>query len=105
MASIAVQAIAFANNQITILFNQNWFQEDINSLSQLLFNNITNIHIKEVTVGADLEHIRFQWQDTEFIMHFEYYSQSCWLDTQDPQGVIEINSLFTLLQQNNKQDV
>jgi hypothetical protein len=101
MSSLAVQSINCVNNQITVLFNQNWFQEDITTLRQLLLSNISTLRIKEIVIGADLENIRFQWRDTEYILNFDYYSQSCWFDTQYPQNLTETNDLFTLLNKNN----
>ncbi|MFT7008070.1 MAG: hypothetical protein ACJAXJ_002609 [Colwellia sp.] len=105
MSSIAVQSINCANNKITVLFNQSWFQEDITILRQLLLSNISTLCIKEIVIGADLENIRFQWLNTEYILNFDYYSQSCWFETQYPQSLTETNALFTLLTQNNERYV
>ena len=74
-------------------------------LFQLLFNNISNLCVKDVVIGADLENIRFLWLDTEFTVNFDYYSQSCWFETQDLQSLTEIDSLFNLLIQNNERHV
>lgn len=105
MSPFTIQTINFSNNQITVIFKQSWFQEDINTLHQLLLGNISDLSTKEVIIGADLEHIRFQWQGTEFTLHFEYYSQSCWLDTQEPKCQTEITSLFNLLEKSHKNNV
>ena len=105
MSSIAIQSINLVNNQILVLFDQSWFQEDIATLRQLLLNNVPNLCIKEIFIGADLENVRFLWLDTEFIVNFDYYSQSCWFDTQDPQTLVETNALFNLLTQNNERYV
>jgi len=101
MSSIAIQSINLVNNQITVLFNQHWFQEDITNLQQLLFNNVSNLSIKETIIGADLEQVRIQWLDTEFSVTFDYYSQSCWFDSQDPDSLTEIQSFFNVLSNNN----
>ena len=101
MSSITVQSINCVNNKITVLFNQSWFQEDITTLRQLLLGNVSNVRIKEIVIGADLENIRFQWLDTEFILNFDYYSQSCWFDTQYSLSLTQTNDLFTLLTKNN----
>jgi hypothetical protein len=101
MSSIAIQSINLVNNQITVLFNQHWFQEDITNLQQLLFNNVSNLSIKETIIGADLEQVRIQWLDTEFSVTFDYYSQSCWFDSQDPESLTEIQSFFNVLSNNN----
>ncbi|MBL4899617.1 MAG: DUF3630 family protein [Colwellia sp.] len=97
MSSITIQSIDLIDNQITVLFDQSWFQEDIMTLRQLLLSNISNLCIKEVIIGADLENIRFQWLDKEFILNFDYYSQSCWFDTQNQHSLAEIQALFNIL--------
>lgn len=102
MSTIAIQSINLINNQIIVLFDQSWFQEDITTLRQLLLSNISNLEIREVIIGADLENVRFQWLDTEFILNFDYYSQSCWFDTQNSQSLAETNALFDLLTKNNE---
>ncbi len=66
----------------------------------MLFHNVSNLCIKEIIIGADLEKIRFHWLETEFIINFDYYSQSCWFDTQDPHSLAETPALFNLLTQN-----
>ncbi|MBL4764496.1 MAG: DUF3630 family protein [Colwellia sp.] len=102
MSPIAIQSINLVNNQITVLFEQHWFQEDITKLRQLLLSNVSSLCIKDIVIGADLENVRFQWLDTEFIINFDYYSQSCWIDTQDSYSIAKTHSLFKLLVQNNE---
>jgi len=104
MSPIAIQSINLVNNQITVLFNQHWFQEDITKLRQLLLNNVSNLCIKEIIIGADLENFRFHWLDNEFILNFDYYSQSCWIETQAAHSLTKIQTLFTLLLQDNEND-
>jgi hypothetical protein len=101
MPSIAIQSINLVNNQIIVLFNQGWFQEDIKILHQLLLSDISNITINEIIIGADRESIRFKWFDSDFIINFDYYSQSCWFDLQNSHSTIEINDLFNLLIKKN----
>ncbi|WP_114324946.1 DUF3630 family protein [Candidatus Colwellia aromaticivorans] len=102
MSSIAIQSIDLIENQITVLFDKIWFQENITTLRTLLLSDISSLNIKEVVIGADLESVRFQWLDTEFILNFDYYSQSCWFEAQDPHSLAETLTLFTLLTQNNE---
>jgi len=102
MSAIAIQSINLINNQITVLFNQHWFQEDITNLRQLLLSNVSNLCIKETIIGADLEQVRFQWLDTEFSVTFDYYSQSCWFDSQDLVSLTKIQSFFNVLNNNNE---
>jgi hypothetical protein len=105
MSSIAIQSINLVDNQILILFDQRWFQEDITILRQLLFSKVSNLCIKEIVIGADLENVRFLWLETEFILNFDYYSQSCWFNTHYPNSLAEINALFNLLTQNDERYV
>lgn len=102
MSPITIQSINLANDQITVLFKQSWLQEDITTLRQLLLNNIPNHYVKELIIGADIENVRFQWRDTEFILNFDCYSQSCWFDTQDLHKTEDTKVLFNLLSQHNK---
>ena len=105
MRPIAIQSINYRDMQITALFNQHWFQEDIVELHQLLLSKIPEYRVKEVTQGADREDIRFQWREAEFILHFDYYSQSCWLSVQDEINVLKIQSLFNLLKKSQSSHV
>ena len=99
MNHIAIQSINFIGDKITVLFDQNWFQEDISELRQLLLDKIPEHNEKEVTLGADRENVRFQWCHTEFVLNFDYYSQSCWFSTQYEISNHEIKPLFNLLTQ------
>lgn len=102
MSSITIQSINLVDNQITVLFNQHWFQENIITLRELLLNNIPDLCIKEVIIGADRENVRFQWLGVEFTLSFDFYSQSCWFDAQDSNHVSDMISLFQLLTNNHE---
>ena len=97
MSAIKIKSINLVNHQITVLFDQYWFQEDISTLRQMLLSKIPDFCIKEIIIGADIENVRFQWLETEFIIYFDCYSQSCWFATQDPQCMAETQALFTVL--------
>ena len=97
MSRITIQSINSIDVQITVLFDQNWFQEDIVELRLLLLNKVPEHNIKEITQGADRENIRFQWQGAGFILNFDYYSQSCWFSAQDEISAPKIETLFNML--------
>jgi len=99
MAHIAIQSINFIDEQITVFFEKSWFQEDIIDLRQLLLNKIPYHHVKEIILGADREDIRFLWQNAEFNLHFDYYSQSCWFSAHDEVSNSKIHPLFNHLTQ------
>jgi hypothetical protein len=102
MSHTVIHSINFSDHQITVLFNQIWFQEDIATLYQLLLKKIPNHYVKETIIGADRESVRFQWRETEFVINFDCYSQSCWFETQDPHNAKKAYSLFNLLTQNDE---
>ncbi|MCW8832080.1 MAG: DUF3630 family protein [Colwellia sp.] len=101
MSEIAVQIINCIDEQITVLFDQNWFHEDTTWLHQLILDKIPDHQIMETILGADRENIRFRWQDAEFALNFEYYSQSCWICAQDEISTLKIQSLFQLISKND----
>lgn len=94
-----IQSINFFNDQITILFEQNWFQEDIVSLRRLLLDKVPDHILKEITLGADRENVRFQWLNTDFILNFDFYSQSCWISAHDEVSITKIQPLFNLIRE------
>jgi len=72
-----------------------WFQEDINKLYQDVFSLLDDIEIKEVISGADRENIRFSWQiNYNFILNFDCYSQSCWLEAENELSQAKISMLY-----------
>lgn len=88
------------NNQIIIVFIDEWFQDDIQLLSQSILSKVIEHQLKEQILGADRENIRFTWQSYEFLLNFEYYSQSCWIDAHDPESQTNILALFKQLTAN-----
>jgi len=97
MLPIKIQSIDLIDDQISVLFENTWFQEDILALSQLLLNKIPNHSIKETTIGADREDIRFLWSNAELMLNFDYYSQSCWFSAQDEISTTQIQPLYGVL--------
>lgn len=97
MDHIEIQSINLIDEHIAVLFEKEWFQEDILMLSKLLLGRLASYQIKENTLGADRENIRFLWLNAEFTLNFDYYSQSCWFNAQDELSTKQINALFNTL--------
>ncbi|GAA6171442.1 hypothetical protein NBRC116592_11120 [Colwellia sp. KU-HH00111] len=97
MNTILIKSIAYRAEIIDILFNKSWYQEDINLLTKLLLNKVTASQIKETILGADRENIRFQYLDAEFVLNFDYYSQSCWICPNDEASQNKTHQLFERL--------
>lgn len=76
-----ITAIKIINrNSLQVLFNDDWHQENILNLSELVFEKLDHHQIIERVLGADKEYVRFVWKQHAFIINFECYSQSCWLE-------------------------
>lgn len=94
---LKIKSISSINEQISIIFEENWYQEDIEYLRQLLLDKLTNYKMKEVTLGADRENIRFEYLSAEFVLNFDFYSQSCWFSAQDELSSLKIHHLYKVL--------
>ncbi|KGJ98049.1 DUF3630 family protein [Thalassotalea sp. ND16A] len=68
---------------VLINFNFNWHQDDIRDLATNVFSLLPEHRIIEHIVGADREYYRFKFLSEYLILHFESYSNSCWLEAED----------------------
>ena len=67
---------------ITFVFNKSWLQEDIATLKQLIVEKISKLTEVEHVIGADRETVRLAHHQQIFILNFECYSESCWLEAE-----------------------
>lgn len=82
------------SSEILVLgFASQWSDEDIVTLATSLFDATKNASLTEKVQGADREYFRFIWQDHAFILHFEVYGQSCWIE---PEGLLDDNAMKML---------
>lgn len=89
----SLQALTYQVDHLNVIFKNDWYQEDINELIALLFLPIQPIVVKDKIIGADRENIRFSWHDYYFVLNFDYYSQSCWIEGQDGASSQELTTL------------
>lgn len=82
---------------IDIRFSTDWYQENINDLIELLFDPIMPLNIQESIIGADRVNVRFEWQQHHFVVNFEFYSQSCWIEGQDELSKQYLLTLYEML--------
>jgi len=82
---------------LNISFSTKWYLEDINDLIELLFRPIMPLNIQESILGVDRENIRFEWYQHRFVVNFESYSQSCWVEGQDEQSKAYLLTLYEIL--------
>ncbi|TRX55074.1 DUF3630 family protein [Thalassomonas sp. M1454] len=83
---------------ILISFKKAWDQDDIKELADLVFSKIKSHRIIEHVTGADREYIRFNYHDDYLILHFESYSNACWIEAEDQLPSKHLKQLSTVLQ-------
>lgn len=71
------------DDALMIVFKQIWNQENISDLTYIFFKYLNDAIKQDCAVGADRESIRFTWQQEHFILNFECYSQSCWIEVEN----------------------
>ncbi len=86
---------------IAIQFDQAWFEEHISFLIKLILDNIADAQIVERILGADREYVRFNWLNNQFILHFESYSQSSWIEDESLDNIKIIELFHQINAQNN----
>lgn len=99
MTNMKIQSIDLIDDHISIIFEKNWFQEDIVELRRQLLTQLQLPNAQEIILGADRESSRLTWLNAEFILHFDYYSQSCWFSAHNEISEPIIKPLFTKLKQ------
>lgn len=90
----------FEQQSILIQYNQEWYQENINQLTQCLMTKFTEIKELEVTTGADRAYIRFEYQKDFFTLQFECNSQSSWVEAEDERSREALPQLYSELKAN-----
>ncbi|MEO9509432.1 MAG: DUF3630 family protein [Nonlabens ulvanivorans] len=88
------------DNSLQINFTDAWYQEDTPSLTAYLFEQLGNCSTLEVILGADRENCRFEWQQNYFILNFECYSQSCWIENETATDLATLNVIKQQLENN-----
>jgi len=97
-ASQSLESLTCQEDHLNVKFKKEWYQDNISQLIDLLFLPIKPVIIQEKIIGADRENIRFSWNDCYFVLNFEYYSQSCWIEGQDSvnaQPLIDLHLAMT----------
>ena len=66
-----------------ITFSQAWQHEQTAELSQQIFSMLDNLQVIEQVEGADRQYFRFEWYQHMFILQFECYGQSVWIEAEN----------------------
>jgi len=91
--SQSIESLTYQEDHLNVKFRNDWYQDNISQLIELLFLPISPVVIQEKIIGADRENIRFSWNDGYFVLNFEYYSQSCWIEGQDSVNIQQLMAL------------
>ena len=97
---LPIQNIKLIENNheyLNVIFIANWYQEDVNNLVELLFEPIMPLNIQESIIGADRVNTRFDWHQHHFVVNFEFYSHSCWIEGQDELSKKYLLTLYEML--------
>lgn len=94
-----IENVTFAEQDLILIsFTKEWDQDDINELAELVLNKIAEHRIIEHIKGADREYTRFNFADDYLILHFESYSNACWIEAEDQLPNKSLGKIATLLQ-------
>lgn len=80
---------------ILILFPNYFEQEDLTLLAEFVLKEADSNLLEQLT-GADRLTVRFSYQSAYFVLQFEVYSQSCWIEAEDKQSEQQLEQLYKL---------
>lgn len=89
----SIESLTHQVDHLNVKYTIDWYQENINELIALLFLPANLITIQEKIIGADRENIRFTWDNYYFVLNFDYYSQSCWIEGQDSASTQQLTTI------------
>lgn len=78
------------NPYIHVVFCLPWQQEDIDELSAHVISLFDDAAMIDHAQGADIETYHIRAFDTELLLNFEVYSESCWVEVVNNQDVTSI---------------
>ena len=85
---------------ISFEFEQSFEQEDIAQLNAKLVTHFPQAQVLETYLGADRVSYRMQVHEQYWVIHYEVYSQSCWLESEYETTEVELKSLYFSIKSN-----
>lgn len=82
-------------------FNVDWTMEDIAVIIDHFLQQTSAI-VMEVIQGADVHCVRVRLDDNEFLLNFEEYSHSCWIECATEQDVLRLKEIKDYLSCSDK---
>ena len=93
----SIKSIEKKEDYLSITFTKAWNQEEISKLVALILRPTMPAKIVEKNMGADREDIRFMWDDHFFVLNFDCYSQSSWVEGHDHNAENYLEVLYLAL--------
>ncbi|WP_070795854.1 DUF3630 family protein [Thalassotalea crassostreae] len=78
-----IEHIELNESMLLITFTPYWDQDDIEKLAQTILSKIADHQLLETVIGADRQYYRLRLNEDYLVLHFESYSNSCWLEAED----------------------
>ena len=97
-SSQSIKSLTYQADHLSVYCENDWYQENIAALITLLLSPIMPVTMQEKIIGADRENIRFSWQEHYFVLNFDYYSQSCWLEGRGSKSTESLANLYAELE-------
>lgn len=88
-----------AENALSIEFDLPWMMDNLSPFIDHVLNACGITVVNEVILGADLHCVRFTYKEDVFLLQFEEYSQSSWIESETPGGEAHLMTLESLLVQ------
>ncbi len=73
-------------DMLELRYNKRFDQDDIEQLAEVIMSKLDNVHLIEDVVGMDRVMYRLSVGDDVMQLHYEVYSQSCWIEIEGEDG-------------------
>lgn len=84
------------SSALQLKFNVSWTLDDNQKIVEHILQ-ATGATTLEVIKGADLYCVRIKYGDYEFLLNFEEYSHSCWIECVTEQDRVGLQAIKRLL--------
>ena len=78
-------------------FEQMFEEENYLQFTQAITDKWLNTRIIEHVLGADRVNIRIEYKGLIYVLNFEFYSQSCWLESEAPAPISNLEIILSQL--------
>ncbi|WP_448213979.1 DUF3630 family protein [Colwellia sp. MEBiC06753] len=100
MQQLAINQIQRNEDNIAIVFNQEFDTDDLTNVAYWLLELLPTIQLIETISGADRANFRLIYQQVNVVMNLDVCSQSCWLEAEIPSESDVLSTIFLVLTSN-----